>query len=90
MASLARTAKGQPRLPQRPDSEGGDLSAEREGGKGGRAEPFSQSWGRCVCVCGGNLQAARNREVGTAAYVCMCVCVGGSLGNLAMWLVQPS
>lgn len=85
MASLARTANGQPRLPQRPDSEGGDLSAEREGGKGGRAEPSSQSWGRrgggAVC-----------KQPGTGKWEQLLVlCVwGGSLGNLEMWLVQPN
>lgn len=79
MASLARTAKGQPRLPQRPDSEGGDLSAEREGGKGGRAEPFSQSWGRCVCV--GGVQFASSQEQGSGnSCLCVYVCVGGVLG----------
>lgn len=35
-ASPARTANGQPRPPQRPDSEGGDLSAEGREGKEGR------------------------------------------------------
>lgn len=46
----------------------------REGKEEEQSLLASPGGGVCVCV-GGNLQAARNREVGTAA--CVCMCVGG-------------
>lgn len=64
-------------------------------GREGKEEEQSllASPGGGVCVCGG----AICKQPGTGKWeqllmcVCVCVCVGGgSLGNLAMWLVQPS
>lgn len=83
MASLAITANGQPRLPQRPDSEGGDLSAEREGKEEEQSLLASPGGGGGGAVC---------KQPGTGKWeqlLVLCVC-GGSLGNLEMWLVQPN
>lgn len=61
-------------------------------GREGKEEEQSllASPGGGVCVWGGG-QFASSQEQGSGnSCLCVYVCVGGSLGNLAMWLVQPS